>query len=64
MENASIDARYQRKISMNSQYYFNLTASNGFVIGTSEMYESAAGTNNSIESAKNNAPGAGIEDLS
>lgn len=63
-ENAPIDARYERKISMNGQYYFNLTAANGFVIGTSEMYELVAGRDNGIESVKTNAPGAVIEDLS
>lgn len=62
--NATNDARYEKKTSINGKYYFNLNASNGQVIGTSEMYESTAGRDNGIESVKNNAPGAAIEDLS
>jgi hypothetical protein len=62
--NAPNDARYDRKVSSNSKYYFNLTATNGQIIGTSEMYESAAGRDNGIESVKNNAPDATVEDLS
>jgi uncharacterized protein YegP (UPF0339 family) len=41
---------------------FNLLAANKQVIGTSEMYESAAGRDNGIESVKKNAPGAKVED--
>lgn len=62
--NATNDARYEKKTSINGKYYFNLNASNGQVIGTSEMYESNAGRDNGIESVKSNAPGAEIEELS
>lgn len=62
--NASNDARYDRKMSTNSKYYFNLTATNGQIIGSSEMYESAAGRDNGIDSVKSNAPQATVEDLS
>ena len=41
---------------------FNLKAGNGEVIATSEVYESEAACNNGIESVKNNAPVAGVED--
>lgn len=56
--NAADDARYERKESSNGKPYFNLKASNGQVIGKSEMYESAAAMENGIESVKKNAPGA------
>ncbi|WP_333599489.1 YegP family protein [Flavobacterium sp.] len=62
--NASNDARYERKTSSNNKPYFNLTATNGQIIGTSELYESTAARDNGIESVKNNAPGATVEDLS
>jgi hypothetical protein len=62
--NASNDNRYDRKTSSNGKAYFNLTATNGQVIGTSEMYESTSARDNGIESVKSNAPGASIEDLS
>ncbi|MDE0011472.1 MAG: YegP family protein [Candidatus Poribacteria bacterium] len=61
--NAPVDARYDRKMSSNGKYYFNLLAANNQVIGTSEMYETAAGRDNGIESVKSNAPTAVIDDL-
>ena len=42
---------------------FNLKATNGQVIGTSESYESTSGRDNGIESVKKNAPGAETKDL-
>lgn len=57
-KNAADDARYERKESSNGKPYFNLKASNGQVIGKSEMYESASSMENGIESVKKNAPGA------
>lgn len=61
--NAPIDARYERKTSANDKYFFNLRAANHEVIGTSEMYESAAGRENGIVSVKTNAPTAVVDDL-
>ncbi|MDN3551563.1 YegP family protein [Mucilaginibacter aquaedulcis] len=57
-KNAPDDGRYDRETSKNGKYYFNLKASNGQVIGKSEMYESTAGRDNGIESVKKNAPNA------
>jgi uncharacterized protein YegP (UPF0339 family) len=48
------DVRYERKVSTSSKHYFNLKASNGQVIGKSEMYESQAGLENGISSIKKN----------
>ena len=39
---------------------FNLKATNGQVIGTSELYESVAARENGIESVKKNAPDAEV----
>ena len=58
--NAKDDSKYDRKTSTNSKYYFNLKATNGQIIGTSEMYETAAGRDGGIESVKSNAPGAEV----
>lgn len=60
--NSVNDGRYERKTSTNGKYYFNLKASNGQVIGTSEMYESEAGRDNGIDSVKRNAPDAKVVD--
>lgn len=61
--NAPIDARYDRLVARNGQYYFNLKASNGQIIGTSEMYASTSGRDNGIDSVKRNAPTALVVDL-
>ena len=62
--NSQDDSKFDSKTSTNGKYYFNLKASNGQIIGTSEMYESAAGRDNGIDSVKTNAPDATVEDLS
>lgn len=62
-KNAADDANYDKKTSSNGKYFFNLKAGNGQIIGSSEMYESAAARDNGIESVKKNAPDATVEDL-
>lgn len=61
-KNSQDDSKYDRKTSTNGKFYFNLKATNGQIIGSSEMYESAAARDNGIASVKNNAPSATIED--
>ncbi len=61
-KNSQDDSKYDRKTSTNGKFYFNLKATNGQIIGTSEMYESAAARDNGINSVKTNAPSATIED--
>lgn len=48
--------------SSGDQFVFNLKAGNGEIIATSERYTSKHGALNGIESVKNNAPGASIDD--
>ncbi|MCA2007582.1 YegP family protein [Tritonibacter mobilis] len=62
-KNASEDARYERKETTAGKHMFNLKATNGQVIGTSQSYASASGRDGGIESVKSNAPDARIEDL-
>jgi uncharacterized protein YegP (UPF0339 family) len=62
MENAANIDRFDSKVAKSGQFYFNLKASNGQVIGKSEMYESKASCENGIASVKKNAPGATIDD--
>jgi uncharacterized protein len=57
-KNAPDDKHYDREESKNGKYYFTLKATNGQVIGKSQMYESTAGRDNGIESVKKNAPDA------
>lgn len=60
--NSQDDSRFERKTSSNDKPYFNLKASNGQIIGSSEMYESTAAMENGIASVKTNAPDATVED--
>lgn len=53
--NSTTDAAYERKVSSNGKRYFNLKATNGQVIGTSEMYESTSSMETGIDSVKRNA---------
>jgi uncharacterized protein YegP (UPF0339 family) len=62
-KNAAADARYLRKTAKNGKLYFVLTATNGQVIGQSQMYESAAAVEGGIASVKASAPDAKVEDL-
>jgi uncharacterized protein len=62
--NAPTDSRYERKTSSNDKFFFNLKATNGQIIGTSQMYTSEQGRENGIDSVKTNAPIAPVQDLS
>ncbi len=62
-KNATDDDRYERKDTSSGKPMFNLKASNGQVIGTSEQYSSASARDKGIESVKKNAPEARVEDL-
>lgn len=63
-KNSQDDNRFDKKTSSNGKAYFNLKATNGQIIGTSEMYESNESRDNGIESVKLNAPEAVVDDQS
>jgi len=58
------DANFERLTAKDGSPYFNLKASNGQVIGHSEMYSGAAARDNGIASVKAHAPDAALVDLS
>lgn len=60
--NAEKDERFERRTSVADEPYFVLKAANGQVIGTSEMYSSAAALEKGIASVQTNAPGAKLND--
>ena len=62
-KNSAVDARFERTDAKKGKHRFNLKASNGQVIGTSETYESSSARENGIASVAKNAPGARVEDL-
>ena len=61
-KNAADDARYERLNAKDGSPYFVLKATNGQVIGSSEMYSGAAARESGIEACKTNAPGAVTDD--
>ena len=61
--NAPIDSRYEKRTSISNKPYFVLKASNGEIIGTSQMYSSTYARDNGISVVKSEAPTATITDL-
>ncbi|HMQ59344.1 MAG TPA: YegP family protein [Flavilitoribacter sp.] len=61
-KNSAVESRFELKTSKNGKFFFNLKATNGQVIGTSEMYESEASRKNGVESVQKNAPDATVDD--
>lgn len=62
-KNSPEDGRYERKTAKNGKFYFNLKATNGQVIGSSQMYSSESGMENGIDSVKENSPKAELKDI-
>ncbi len=63
-KNSQDDARFDRKTAKDGSPYFVLTATNGEIIGTSEMYSSKEAMENGIKSVAANAPDAIVVDKS
>ena len=63
-KNSNDDNKFDRLTAKNGSPYFNLKATNGQVIGTSEMYSGNDAMENGIASVKKNAPDASVEDNS
>lgn len=62
--NSQDDSKFEKKEAKDGRTYFNLKATNGQIIGSSQMYTSVSGRDNGIESVKKNAPDAEVkEDL-
>ena len=59
-KNSQDDSKFEKLESKSGKPYFNLKATNGQVIGNSEMYESVSGMENGIASVKKNAPDADV----
>lgn len=54
-KNAAIESRFELSTSSNGKHYFNLKASNGEIIGTSQMYAAKDGAKKGIASVCANA---------
>ncbi len=62
-KNCADNGRFERKTASDGRFFFNLTATNGQIIGSSQMYKSAGGRDNGIEAVQRVAPAAPVEDL-
>ena len=62
-KNSPDDARFERKTASNGSPYFTLTATNGQIIGSSEMYSSVSARDNGIASVKTNGPSTTVKDI-
>ena len=61
-KNAQTEARFNKKVASNGKPYFNLMATNGQIIGSSQMYANETNMNNGIASVMKNAPEAVVVD--
>lgn len=59
-KNAADEKRYEKVEAKNGKPYFNLKATNGQVIGQSQMYASERNRDNGIASVMRNAPAAEV----
>ena len=62
-KNSQDETRFEIKEASNGKPFFNLMATNGQVIGTSQMYANEMNMRNGIASVMKNAPQADIVDL-
>ncbi len=60
--NSPLEARYERKDSSDDRFFFNLKAANHQVIGTSQMYKTAASRETGIQSVQANGPTKTVKD--
>ena len=59
-KNAQVEARFEVKVAKNGKPFFNLKATNGQVIGSSQMYASERTLKQGIASVMKNAPEAPV----
>ena len=62
-KNCKEEKRFDKKVASNGKPFFNLKATNGQVIGSSQMYASEKNMLNGVASVQKNAPDAEVVDL-
>lgn len=62
-KNSATEERYEKLVAKNGKPYFNLKATNGQIIGQSQMYASERNRNNGIASVMKNAPVAEVVEV-
>jgi len=63
-KNSQDSGRFDKRKTASGKYRFDLTSSNGQVVGTSQSYASTSGCNNGMKSVAACAPGARTDELS
>ncbi len=59
-KNSQNEKRFEKKTAKNGKVFFTLNATNGQIIGKSQMYKTEKGRDNGIASVMRNAPDAPI----
>ena len=62
-KNSQDEKRFEKTQSESGKFHFNLKATNGQVIGSSQMYASEASCDNGIQSVAKNAPDAEVVEV-
>lgn len=62
-KNSVEEKRYEKLVAKNGKPYFTLKATNGQIIGQSQMYASERNRNNGIASVMKNAPVAEVVEI-
>ena len=62
-KNSASEERFEKLVAKNGKPYFNLKATNGQVIGQSQMYASERNRDNGISSVMKNAPVAEVVEI-
>ena len=61
-KNCKVAARFDKKVASNGKPFFNLKATNGQIVGSSQMYANEKNMLNGVASVQKNAPDASIVD--
>ena len=61
-KNSQDEKRFDKKVASNGKPFFNLLATNGQIIGSSQMYSNEVNMKNGIASVMKNAPEAPVVD--
>ena len=59
-KNSQSPQRFEKKEAVNGKFFFTLSATNGQIIGKSQMYKTLKGRDNGIDSVARNAPDAPV----
>lgn len=59
-KNSQEPKRFEKKTATNGKFFFTLNATNGQIIGKSQMYKTESGRNNGIDSVSRNAADAKV----